>query len=247
MLKKLFALQLLLAAALPAAAQNPPVQSCQLGDLKLESGEVIRNFRMTYITYGTLNAAKSNAILSIHGLQGNRASQSYWVGSGRAFDSNKYFVVQPDTLGVASMDPEATTSPTRSGLNMKFPRFNIRDMVNAEHRMLTECLGIRHLVAVAGSSMGGIETFQWAVSHPSFMDAAIPVTPRVTWLSVTSQPRCRMDFSAALSSGKELPRPPSAKPAGSLSYNRWIMRAGRCAKMIREAAPRNSGRASPRS
>ena len=164
-------------SATAAWAQTPPMQTCQLGDLKLESGEVIRNFRMTFITYGALNAAKSNAILSIHGLQGNRGSQSYWVGPGRAFDSKKYFIVQPDTLGVASVDPDATTSPTRSGLNMAFPRFNIRDMVNAEHRMLTECLGIRHLVTVAGSSMGGIETFQWAVSHPDFMDAAIPVTP----------------------------------------------------------------------
>ena len=60
--------------ALPAAAQSPSPQTCQLGELKLESGEVIRNFRMTYITHGTLNAAKSNAILSIHGLQGNRGS-----------------------------------------------------------------------------------------------------------------------------------------------------------------------------
>jgi homoserine O-acetyltransferase len=75
------------------------------------------------------------------------------------------------------MDPNATTSPTRSGLNMLFPRFTIRDMVNAEHRMLTECLGISRLVAVAGSSMGGIEAFQWAVSFPAFMEAVIPQTP----------------------------------------------------------------------
>src|SRR5215213_964536 len=163
----------------PALSQVKPsaVQTCQLGDLKLETGEVIRDFRMTYITYGALNAQKSNAILSLHGLQGNRNSQSYWVGRDKAFDPERYFIIQPDTLGVASIDPNATTSPTRSGLNMKFPRFNIRDMVNAEHRMLTECLGIRHLVAVAGSSMGGVETMQWAVSHPAFMDAAIPGTP----------------------------------------------------------------------
>jgi homoserine O-acetyltransferase len=160
-----------------ALAQTPPVQTCRLGDLKLESGEVIRDFRMTYITFGTLNAGKSNAILSIHGLQGNRTSQSHWASRGGAFDTDRYFVIQPDTLGVASIDPDATTSPTRSGLNMAFPRFNIRDMVRAEHRMLTECLGIKRLVAVSGSSMGGIETLQWAVTFPDFMEAVIPFVP----------------------------------------------------------------------
>src|SRR5687768_11107635 len=63
---------LLLCSAANVYAQAPAVQTCELGDLKLESGEVIRNFRMTYITHGSLNAQKSNAILSIHGLQGNR-------------------------------------------------------------------------------------------------------------------------------------------------------------------------------
>ena len=168
---------LLLCGAANVYAQAPAVQTCELGDLRLESGEVIRNFRMTYITHGSLNAQKSNAILSIHGLQGNRNNQSYWVGAGKAFDPKLYFIIQPDTLGVASTDPNATTSATRSGLNMSFPRFNIRDMVNAEHRMLVECLGIKKLVAVAGSSMGGIESLQWAVSYPNFMDAVIPVTP----------------------------------------------------------------------
>jgi homoserine O-acetyltransferase len=163
---------------LPAAAQTSPVQTCQLGDLTLESGAVIPNFRMTYITHGTLNADRSNAILSIHGLRGNRESQSFLAGPGKALDTNRYFVIQPDTLGVASMDPNATTSPTRSGMNMNFPRFTIRDMVKAEHRMITECLGLRHLVAVTGISMGGIGSLQWAVSFPDFMDAVIPVVPQ---------------------------------------------------------------------
>ena len=181
---KLTAMRALLCVALSTVgslqsvrAQTPLPQTCQLGDLKLESGEVIKDFKMTYITFGTLNADKSNAILSIHGLQGNRNSQSAWVRPGGAFDTNRYFVIQPDTLGVASTDANATTSPTRSGLNMSFPRFNIRDMVKAEHRLLTECLSIKKLVAVAGSSMGGIETMQWAVSFPDFMAAVIPQTP----------------------------------------------------------------------
>jgi homoserine O-acetyltransferase len=168
----------LLAAPALAQAPQPPMQTCELGDLRLESGAVIPNFRMTYITFGTLNADRSNAILSIHGLRGDRSTQTAWAGPGRALDTSRYFVVQPDTLGVASLDPNATTSPTRSGLNMGFPRFTMRDMVAAEHRMLTECLNIRRLVAVTGTSMGGIGALQWAVQYPDFMAAVIPLVPQ---------------------------------------------------------------------
>lgn len=164
--------------AAPALAQAPPMQTCQLGDLRLESGAVIPNFRMTYITQGTLNADRSNAILSIHGLRGDRTTQSAWAGPGLALDTGRYFVIQPDTLGVASLDPQATTSATRSGMNMAFPRFTMRDMVQAEYRMLTECLGIRRLVAVTGTSMGGIGSLQWAVQYPDFMAAVIPLVPQ---------------------------------------------------------------------
>src|SRR5687768_18444124 len=103
LLKSLMLLALGALCVSPSFAQVKPsaVQTCQLGDLKLESGEVIRDFRMTYITFGTLNEKKSNAILSLHGLQGNRNSQSYWVGRGKAFDPDRYFIIQPDTLGVA--------------------------------------------------------------------------------------------------------------------------------------------------
>src|SRR3954454_17604515 len=159
----------------PAVGQTaPPAQTCELGDLTLESGAKIPNFRITYITFGTLNADKNNGILSLHGLQGNRNGQSFLAGPNRAFDTNRYFVVQPDTLSVATVEPNATTSPTRSGLNMGFPRFSVRDMVQAEHRMLIECLGVQRLVAVSGVSMGGIESLQWAVSYPDFMEAVIP-------------------------------------------------------------------------
>ena len=132
---------------------------------------------MTYITFGTLNAEKSNANFSLHGLQGNRTGQSFFAGPNRAFDTNRYFVVQPDTMAVATVEPNATTSPTRSGLNMEFPRFSVRDMVQAEYRMITECLGVQRLVAVSGVSMGGIESLQWAVSYPDFMQAVIPIVP----------------------------------------------------------------------
>jgi homoserine O-acetyltransferase len=171
-----------LASALPSAqssgAQIPAPQTCELGTLRLESGQSIEHFRMTYLSFGTLNATRTNGVLQLHGLRGNRNSQTVWAGPDGAFDTHKYFVIQPDTLGVASMDPAATTSPTRSGLKMQFPRFSVRDMVHAEYRMVTQCLGLTHLVAVSGTSMGGIESLQWAVSHPRFMDAVIPIVPQ---------------------------------------------------------------------
>jgi homoserine O-acetyltransferase len=180
MLRRAVAAALVAAAPALAQAQSPAprVQTCQLGALTLESGAVIPDFRMTYITHGTLNAERSNAILSLHGLRGDRTTQTPWAGPGLALDTDRYFVIQPDTLGVASLDPNATTSPTRSGLNMRFPRFTMRDMVRAEHRMLTECLGIQRLVAVTGTSMGGIGALQWAVSFPDFMQAVIPLVPQ---------------------------------------------------------------------
>ena len=106
-----------------AVAQVKPsaVQTCQLGDFKLESGDVIRDLRMTYITFGTLDEKRSNAILSLHGLQGNRNSQTYWVGRGKAFDPERYFIIQPDTLGVASTDPNATTSADTLGAQHEIP------------------------------------------------------------------------------------------------------------------------------
>ena len=154
------------------------LQTFQLGGLTLESGAVIPDLRMSCLTHGTLNADRSNAILSLHGLRGSRNAQSLWVGEDNAFDPGRYFIIQPDTLGAATLDPEATTSPTRSGLKMRFPRFTIRDMVRAEHRLLTAGLGIHKLVAVSGSSMGGITALQWAVSHPDFMATAIALLPQ---------------------------------------------------------------------
>lgn len=161
-----------------ALAQAPAAQICKLGDLKLESGNVIPNFQMSYITFGKLDDKKGNAVLSLHGLRGNRNSQTMWAGPGKAFDTDRYFVIQPDTLGAISSDPNATTSATRSGMKMSFPRFTIRDMVTAEHRLLTECLGVKRLVAVTGTSMGGMESYQWAVSYPDFMDVVIPMVPQ---------------------------------------------------------------------
>jgi homoserine O-acetyltransferase/O-succinyltransferase len=75
------------AASTQVSWAQSPVQTCQLGALQLESGQSIPNFRMTYITFGRLNAARSNAVLQIHGLRGTRDSQTSWAGPRKAFDT----------------------------------------------------------------------------------------------------------------------------------------------------------------
>jgi homoserine O-acetyltransferase/O-succinyltransferase len=154
---------------------QPEHQMAQLGDLKLETGEVIRNFRMSYVTHGKLNAAKDNAILFITGFAANHHLFDHMIGPGRPLDTDKYFVICPDPLGATQTGYEHTTSPTNSGLKMKFPYYNQRDRVNAQYRLVTETLGIAHLLAVTGVSSGGTESVQFAVSYPQFMDGIFPV------------------------------------------------------------------------
>lgn len=166
-----------LLAVAPAAAhtpQQPPHQSFAEGDLKLESGQAIRDFSISYVTHGTLNAAKSNAILMVTAIGGNHHRIDFMIGPGKALDTDKYFVICTDAISNG-----LTTSPSNSKLqpHMAFPKFLIRDMVQSQYRLLTEKFGIQHVVAVVGPSMGGMQTLQWGVSHPDYMDALVAMVP----------------------------------------------------------------------
>ncbi len=153
---------------------DPPHQKHELGDLKLESGEVIRDFAISYVTHGTLNAEKSNAVLMVTAIGGNHHRIDYLIGPGKAFDPAKYFVIATDAIGNG-----LTTSPSNSRAQprMKFPRFNMRDMVSSQERLVREKFGIKRLVTVVGASMGGMQALQWAVSHPDMMDSVVPIIP----------------------------------------------------------------------
>lgn len=161
----------------PAVAHGPnqaPHQLWRMGDLRLESGEVIRDFAISYVTHGTLNAQKSNAILMVTAISGNHHRLDFMIGPGKALDTDKYFIICTDAIGNG-----LTSSPSNSTAQprMQFPRFAIRDMVASQHRLLTEHLGINHVVAVVGPSMGGMQVLQWGVSHPDFMDALVAMVP----------------------------------------------------------------------
>ena len=163
-------------AATPALAHSPsqpPHQSHKIGDLQLESGETIKDFAISYVTHGKLNEKKSNAILMVTAISGNHHRLDFLIGPGKALDTTKYFIVTTDAIGNG-----LTTSPSNSTAQprMKFPKFLIRDMV-ASQKKLMEHLGIDHVVAVVGPSMGGMQVLQWGVSHPEFMDSLVALVP----------------------------------------------------------------------
>jgi homoserine O-acetyltransferase len=163
--------------SLPAAAhtpQQPPHQLYGEGDLKLESGEAIKDFSISYVTHGTLNAKKSNAILMVTAISGNHHRLDFMIGPGKALDPQKYFIVCTDAIA-----NRLSTSPSNSRAQprMQFPKFTIRDMVESQYRLMKEKLGIDHVVAVIGPSMGGMQVLQWGVSHPDYMDALMAMVP----------------------------------------------------------------------
>lgn len=162
---------ILLLCSLTAFAQNE-LKFAELGDFKLESGEYIRECKLAYRTFGKLNADKSNAVLFPTWFSGTSEQLVENFGKDKMVDDAKFFVIAVDALGNG-----VTSSPSNSKLQPmeKFPRFSIRDMVNAEHQLVTRTFGIKKLHAVMGISMGGMQIFEWMVAYPEMMVKAIPI------------------------------------------------------------------------
>jgi homoserine O-acetyltransferase/O-succinyltransferase len=156
--------------------------------LKLDAGVELTPFQIAYKTYGTLNAARSNAVLVCHALTGDQhvasvhpvtGKQGWWetlVGAGKPIDTERYFVICPNVVGgcMGTSGPASTNPKTGNPWGLEFPVITVRDMVRAQ-AMLLDHLGIDSLFAVAGGSMGGMQVLQWAASYPQRVFAALPI------------------------------------------------------------------------
>ena len=147
----------------------------QLGDLPLESGQILPRAQVAYRSWGRLNASGTNAVLVLHALTGDQhagGSGGWWeklIGPGRALDTERCFVLCPAILGgcSGSTGPASPAEDSRPW-GSRFPRLSIRDTVTAE-AMLAEQLGIRRFALVAGGSLGGARAAEWAVSRPGLV------------------------------------------------------------------------------
>jgi homoserine O-acetyltransferase len=138
-----------------------------LGDFSLTSGYTIPGATLSYTTHGTLSAAKDNAILFPHFLGGSAEALEMWIGQGRALDPDKHFIILPGQFGNGvSTSPSNTPQPFNGGA---FPPVTFADDVIAQHRLVTEHLGIEELQLILGWSTGALQTFEWAVRFPDMV------------------------------------------------------------------------------
>jgi len=180
----------LMAAA--AQAQDDPLKTKRdtfaIKNFRLESGTVMPEVTIAYETYGTLAPDGRNAVLLTHGYTssqhmagraGANGAEGSWdglVGPGKAIDTDRLYVVSSNMLGSSfgSTNPAFANPATGKPYGPDFPDITLVDIVNAQKALL-DSLGVKHLVAVAGPSFGGYQTFQWGVTYPDMMDGLVPV------------------------------------------------------------------------
>jgi homoserine O-acetyltransferase/O-succinyltransferase len=161
------------------AADYPPAKEADwvARDFKFHTGEVMPDVRLHYRTVGE---PSGQPVLLLHGTSGSGAGNltnafaGELFGPGQPLDAGKYFIILPDALGAGK------SSKPSDGLRTKFPHYSSEDIVEAQYRLVSEGLGIRHLRLVMGNSGGGMQTWPWGEKYPGFMDVLVPMASQPT-------------------------------------------------------------------
>jgi homoserine O-acetyltransferase/O-succinyltransferase len=164
----------ILAAALTAcvaAGAHAEPKVFLVYDFEFENGSVLPELRVAYDTHGKLSPGRDNAILLIHGTSGGRHAFDPLIGPGKTFDTDKNFVITVDAIGGGD------SSSPKDGLGQDFPRYTIRDMMAAQHALVTQGLELATLRAVGGSSMGSFVGLEWGIHHPEMVRSLILLCP----------------------------------------------------------------------
>ena len=174
---KLLACLLIAFSSVMASAQTTPAKpepvehTFIIHNFHTESGVTLPEAKILYGTYGHLNAAGDNAILLPSHYMADMYGYEWLIGPGKALDPARQFLITSELFGNGrSSSPSNTPEPFHGP---RFPVTTIRDNVEAVHQLLTQELGVRHLQAVIGFSMGAQQAFQWAVSYPGYMDRIV--------------------------------------------------------------------------
>jgi homoserine O-acetyltransferase len=164
-------------AAVAAEYPTPKDAEWVAHDFAFHTGEVMPAVRLHYTTIGD---PSGQPVLMLHGTgQSGRAMLTpafagELFGAGQPLDATRYFIILPDALGAGE------SARPSEGLRAKFPHYTYDDMVQAQYRLVTEGLGLRHLRLVIGNSMGGMHVWLWGEAHPDFMDALVPMASQPT-------------------------------------------------------------------
>ena len=167
-MRTFFALILIVCVAVRVHAEP---QTFMIYDFQFENGSVLPELRVAYETKGKLNARRDNAILLVHGTSGDRHAFDPIIGPGKTFDTDKNFVITVDAIGGGD------SSSPKDGLGQDFPRYTIRDMVTAQHALVTRGLELATLRAVGGGAMGSFVSLEWGIHHPEMVRSLLLLIP----------------------------------------------------------------------
>lgn len=204
------------AAAFPA----PHEADWIVRDFRFHTGQVLPELRLHYTTIGD---PKGEPVLVLHGTGGSGSSMlsaafaGELFGPGQPLDASRYYIIIPDAIG------HGRSSKPSEGLRARFPEYDYDDMVAAQHRLLTEGLGVRHVRLVIGNSMGGMHAWVWGEAYPDFMDALVPMASQPAAMSGRNWMLRRMLIDSirqdpAWKRGEYTVQPPNLKFA-SVFYN----------------------------